>query len=269
MEKEIKDNYYNQLTPSDKIELTEINYNCTECSSPIEIFSINENTNEIEFKCINETNQMNKIMPLKEYFKKMEKFKQNKINEDRCKIHLLYKENKYISFCLDCNMNLCSECLKSRTHLHHNKNLLIEVEPIKEELNIFEEIIKEFKIKLENLKILKLIKEEELEKICIKEKQNFLMNIEKNEKNKEIELNLNINEYLNDIQNIKNKYKKEIKSRLDKYNRIKKQIIYKYKLINEKDKIIYNYRIGKIYKKKSQNLDNKIENTNNIIRINE
>ena len=120
MEKEIKDNYYNQLTPSDKIELTEINYNCTECSSPIEIFSINENTNEIEFKCINETNQMNKIMPLKEYFKKMEKFKQNKINEDRCKIHLLYKENKYISFCLDCNMNLCSECLKSRTHLHHN-----------------------------------------------------------------------------------------------------------------------------------------------------
>ena len=95
------------------------------------------------------------------------------------------------------------------------------------------------------------------------------MNIEKNEKNKEIELNLNINEYLNDIQNIKNKYKKEIKSRLDKYNRIKKQIIYKYKLINEKDKIIYNYRIGKIHKKKSQNLDNKIENTNNIIRINE
>jgi len=47
-----------------------IGYNCLECSSLIEILSINENNNTIEFKCINNNNHNNKIK-IKDYLEKM------------------------------------------------------------------------------------------------------------------------------------------------------------------------------------------------------
>ena len=51
---------------TNEVELSEIYYNCTECSSLIEILSINENNNIIEFKCLNkEKNHDTKIMALK------------------------------------------------------------------------------------------------------------------------------------------------------------------------------------------------------------
>ena len=50
---------------SAQLELNEINYNCTECSSPIEIISINENECSIEFKCIN--NNHNKKISINKY----------------------------------------------------------------------------------------------------------------------------------------------------------------------------------------------------------
>ena len=136
-------------TPQPEIELSNIYFNCTECSSKIEILSINEENNTIEFKCLNKEHQ--KIMLIKEYLSKMNKNKQKKINEYRCKEHLLSKNNKFVSFCFDCNRNLCQECLKSRAHINHNKNNIIEIKPIKEELNIIEEIIKDYKTKIENL----------------------------------------------------------------------------------------------------------------------
>ena len=40
---------------SEKFQLKEIYYNCTECSSSIEIISINEEESTIEFKCPNNT----------------------------------------------------------------------------------------------------------------------------------------------------------------------------------------------------------------------
>ena len=62
--------------PSFEIDNGEIYYNCSECSSPIEIVSINENKNIIEFNCLNkESNHpKNIIMPLKEYIEKMKKY---------------------------------------------------------------------------------------------------------------------------------------------------------------------------------------------------
>ena len=64
-------------TPQPKIEISDIYYNCTECPSLIEIISINVENNIIEFKCLNEeNNHEKKIMPLKEYISKMEKYKQ-------------------------------------------------------------------------------------------------------------------------------------------------------------------------------------------------
>ena len=52
-------------------EMDEKLYNCTECSSPIEMLSINEEECTIEFECIN--NKHKKKMLIKEYFKKNEK----------------------------------------------------------------------------------------------------------------------------------------------------------------------------------------------------
>ena len=48
------------FVPSETIELEkpkEIHYNCDECSSPIEIISIKENENTIEFKCAKNNHQ--------------------------------------------------------------------------------------------------------------------------------------------------------------------------------------------------------------------
>ena len=39
--------------PSQQLKLKEIYYNCSECKSPIEILTLNENESTIEFKCIN------------------------------------------------------------------------------------------------------------------------------------------------------------------------------------------------------------------------
>ena len=136
--------------PQPEIKLSNIYYNCTECSSMIEILSINEENNIIEFKCLKEHEK--KVMPIKEYLSKMNKNKQKNINEDRCKEHLSFKDNRFVSYCFDCNRNLCKECLKSRSHINHNKNNIIEIKPTKEELNIIEEIIKDYKKKIENLK---------------------------------------------------------------------------------------------------------------------
>ena len=38
-------------TEGETMKLNEMYYNCTECSSPIEILYINEKANIIEFKC--------------------------------------------------------------------------------------------------------------------------------------------------------------------------------------------------------------------------
>ena len=50
----------------------EILYNCTECSSAIEILSINEDECSIEFQCIK--NKHKKKILINEYLNKMKKF---------------------------------------------------------------------------------------------------------------------------------------------------------------------------------------------------
>ena len=148
-----------------------------------------------------------KIMTIKEYLEKYKKYNNKKINNDKCEIH---NNNKYISYCFDCNNHLCKDCLKNRKHIHHNKNNIIEVEPIKEELDIIKEIIKYYKNEAERLKNEKLEKTKELEVILnkkinneneIKERNNNI-----NEKNEKNELLLNNNRYISDIKEIKKKY---------------------------------------------------------------
>lgn len=104
-------------------------YNCDECSSLIEISSINENDNMIVFKCLNKEKRHEKQIKIKEYLEKMIKFKKKSLNEDVCLIHSdSENKNKYVSFCFDCNKHLCRKCLKDRTHLTHYKNNIIEIQ---------------------------------------------------------------------------------------------------------------------------------------------
>ena len=239
------------LRPED-IELNEINYNCSECSSLIEILLINEDNNIIKFKCLNKTKKHNiKVMPINEYLEKMKKFNNNKINKDKCEIHT---NKKYITYCLECNCHLCKDCLKTRIHINHNKSKIIsEIQPTKEELDIMKEIIKDYEIKLKNLKIEKTNKTNELDKAL-----NVLKKIEKkhmeeklqiNKKNRENELKENYDKYISDIEIIKNEFEEKIKLRKNKYETNLYEINDKYKLINEKNYINYLYRLNNIEKK--------------------
>ena len=96
-----------------------INYNGTECSSIIEILEINKEF--IKFKCLK--NKHEKSMEINKYLEEMKKYNDIKINNDNCDIH----NNKYISYCFNCNNHLCNECLKNREHINHYKNYIIEI----------------------------------------------------------------------------------------------------------------------------------------------
>ena len=75
--------------PKETIELKENNdlIICPECSSIIEIISINEENNIIEYRCIKENK--NYIISIKEYLEKIKLNKEKNIEElkDRCKKH--------------------------------------------------------------------------------------------------------------------------------------------------------------------------------------
>ena len=124
--------------------IDKICYNCTECSSLIEIIEINKDL--IKFKCIN--NEHENEMELRDYLDKMKKYNNREKNNDICVKH----NNKYISYCFDCKNHLCNECLKNRTHINHQKNNIIEMKPTEDELDIIKQMIKENQIKIENIK---------------------------------------------------------------------------------------------------------------------
>ena len=190
-------------TPSIDIEENlDFNYNCSKCSSLIEIISINENNNILKFRCLNKNNNHSEmVMSLKEYFKEMKKYTNKGTNIVKCEIHK--KNNKFISYCYDCNCHLCEECLKTRKHINHLKNNIIEIKPIPEELNILKEIIKYYKNKTDNLIIEKNKKEKELNESLnnnkLKENEAIKKKINTNKINEEKEIELSEKEYLNDL----------------------------------------------------------------------
>ena len=268
--------YFAPRTSQHEFQYTDINYNCTECQSLIEILSIDEEKKEIEFKCTNKDNNHGiKIMTIAEYLKKMKNKNQNNINSDECKEH---NNNKYVSFCLDCNHHLCEECLKSRVHINHRKNNTIEVKPIPNELLIFGKIIKEYHQKIKNLNCQKIKKKKELDNI-IQNKKNIEEKrkddkIKMNNEEEKKELDDEKEKYISDIEKIKKNYENEIKQRKDKYEKDKKEIKNKYKLQNIKENMIYEFNIKEIVKKYNEVFNNlqydlKIKNMTNFKSINE
>ena len=273
----IEDNSKDELppTPQPEIEISDIYYNCIDCSSFIEILSINEENNIIEFKCLNkEKNHEKKIISIKEYLSKMENYRQKNIG-DRCKEH---KNKKYVSYCCDCNIHLCEDCLKTRFHINHNKNNIIEIKPIKEELFIIEETIKDYNKKIENLRVEKINKEKEIVNNIKKKKENENKRIKEilknNNEEKKEELKINKEKYISDIEEIKRKYIQEIKERKDKYEKENNEINSKYKLKEKKENQIYEFKIEEIVKKYNEKIkdlkyDIKIENLINLKKISE
>ena len=257
---------------SEYLELNEIYYNCTECSSTVELISINETECSIEFKCIK--NNHYKKIPIKEYINKMKDHNNKDINNDICIIH----NNKYECYCLDCNKHLCKECLKLREHISHNKIIIIEIQPNKKELNIIENIIKYYEDKIEKLENDKALKTKEISDKY--KKMKYLLNETKiikakeNIENMEKELKLNKDNYNLSINNIKKKYANEAIQRKYKYIEDINKITNKYKLLNEYNNIIYNNKIENLDNKyikiiQLYGYDEKIENMKNIKRLNE
>ena len=247
-----QNDYMNEKGESSEqmIQLNEIYYNCSECSSPIEILSINEEDNTIEFKCINKNHRNN--ISIKEYINEMKEYNDKKNNNDTCIINNHNKQ--YECYCLDCNKHLCKECLKSRNHISHNKYNIIEIQPNKNEINIIENIIKYYENKIDNLEREKLIKTKELSdklKDCknrldkskglkIKENNDDLeLEIKENKNKMEKEIEMKNDQYKLEIQNIRNQYNNDIKLIKYKYLQNTNEIKKKYKIKNEYVNIIY------------------------------
>jgi len=259
-------------TKEQTMQLNEIYYNCTECPSSIEILSLNEKRGTIEFKCIN-NNHRKKIL-IKEYINKMKKYNNKNINKDICIDN--NHNNYYEYFCLDCKKHLCKECLKTRYHIGHKKNLILEIQPSKKELNIIESIIKSYEDKIDNLEREKIIKSKEMNnklkesKNKLKEKNELKMKENNNNMDKEIELKNE--EYLLKIKNIKNKDKNSIKLIEYNYEKNINEIKNKYKIINNNNNKNFKNEIISLenkYRKKIQiyNYDENIENMIYIRRL--
>ena len=55
----------------------------------------------------------------------MKNLKDVKLNDDKCDKH----KKEYSSYCFDCNIHLCQDCLKTKEHSYHYKINIIEVSP--------------------------------------------------------------------------------------------------------------------------------------------
>ena len=268
------------LTKEEKDLIKELYTVCPNCSSDIEILSIDENKVDEEisvimkYKCLNE-NIINNIS-IKEYIKLIKENKEKKIEKlkDQCNKHL---SKKYISYCFDCKCHLCEDCLKTGVHLEHVKNNIIEVKPFEEELNIIREVINDYELRIRKIKKEKENKRSEYDKLINKNKkilEEKLHNIsEKNKIKKNIELENNKNKYILDIDNIKSEYENKIRKRKSEYLEENNKIYNKYKLITETNIINYNNKIKELinyYEKEMDKykLEKKVENYDNKMKIN-
>ena len=247
---------------------------CPECSSSIEILSINENNNIIEFRCIKENKEY--TMTIKEYINKIKEKEEKNIEElkDKCKIH--NKNNE--CYCFDCNCHLCNECLKTRIHINHKKSNIIEIKPVEEELNIINKVVEDYKDKLKKLKEEHSIRKEQIEKKLKDEKENEKNKLKKEKEKNRIkegkELKKNNEKYLKDIDELRKEYENKIKLRKKEYEEENNKIYNKYKLMNEKEEIKIKIKIENLIEKYNKEINNskyerEIEDIDNILKINE
>ena len=217
-----------------------IGYNCSECSSLIEILSIEENN--LEFKCVNDENHNSKLS-INNYLERMKQYIDNKNFNERCEKH----NDEYRVYCLDCKSHLCQDCLPSRLHLNHNKKILSEIKPNQEELDIIKKRIEFYKNKIKNIKYNKNKEiKNELNNKKLSENGKIKKIIKSNKIRKLKELKNNKDKYINDINEIKRRYEKEIKLRKIQYEKDNNNINNKYKIIYNKEITLYKNKIKKL-----------------------
>ena len=127
------------LSDSPELQSKNIYYNCSECSSAIQILFVDEK--EIEFRCSNNDHHIK--MKINEYLEKMKSYKTSKINDEICHLH----NKEYYCYCFDCNKHLCKECINLRKHNFHYKIFFFEIIPDTKILNEIEKIINNIEIK--------------------------------------------------------------------------------------------------------------------------
>ena len=131
------DSYKPPPTPIMENDLNKIkegeSYACTECSSCIEIFYIDEINNKISFKCqnINESHKV-KILPINLFLIKTTKNtyiyakcsscnkQQNRINND-----------EVFKYCVNCKLVFCNKCLYKHNKENNNDHHIINNNEIK------------------------------------------------------------------------------------------------------------------------------------------
>ena len=184
-------------------ETIEPYYNCSECSSPIEIIFFDDLN--ICFNCFNKNNPHKIILPIKEYINKM-KIQYKVTNKEKCMINKHNKMNE--CYCLECNMHLCEICLKSREHLFHKKINIKEIIPKENELNNIDKIILD--TKNQDLK--------NLYEIIFNTYNNYNYNYYYC-----INLNYLLNKYIKNNKSIKERLNKEEYENIIKIQNIKKE----------------------------------------------
>ena len=231
--KDIKD-----MNEAPRLESNKMYYNCSECSSTIEIMKFDENN--IEFKC---NNNHNIKMDIKNYLNKMKKYNNIKINDKTCEQH----GDEYLSYCFDCNMHLCKECLKLGKHSYHYKIILMELIQNGDSLNEVFELIKQNKNKLKDLNIIKNKTEKKLYNIKDKNINEIKNKLNKkkvlNNKKEEKEITTIHYNFEKEIKKLKEEYENKIKIIKFKYDKNINNIKNKFKIINNIDNYIYNKKI--------------------------
>ena len=216
------------------------------CSSLIEIISLLQDNSFIKFKCLNKDNSHEQSLSIKDYLIKMKSHHNKQLNDDICKVHTNNNE-RYVCYCFNCKNHLCRECLKSRTHLNHNKNNIIEIQPIQEELNIMKEIINDYKARVEKLKNENKIFKQNLDKSLNDKKSKLKTKFEEktqiNEENKTAELKHNKENFILEIEEIKKKFEEEIRIKKTEYEKNNNKINNDYREMNHKNKIILDSKI--------------------------
>ena len=268
MERKTKES--KDMINSSSLILNNCLYNCTECSSNLEILSLDENY--IKFIC---NNNHNIYIKIEEYISKMKQYNNIKLNEDKCDKH----KKKFLSYCFDCKYHLCEDCLIQGEHIYHYKLYILEILPKNEVLDKIRNLIKDNKIRINLLKKEKIKKENKLNSILDKNIKIIKRIINKNKINNKIkekeELELINNKYKSDIEKLKNEYENKIKEIKIKYNNNINVIRNKYKMKNNKNEFIYNNKINVLNKKielikKENKYDAKMEqkiNYNEIIEL--
>ena len=104
-------------------------YSCTECSSNIEVISIDNNEANITFRCLNKDKNNNhqiQKMPISTYLKKMEK---NTFLFDKCSICSRDQSSinnfSYLKYCVKCKTTFCNECKEKHINSGDNNHFFI------------------------------------------------------------------------------------------------------------------------------------------------